>query len=173
MVNKVEADSPNRCQGVSRNGQCYNEKENNSDFCRYCSPPDNTDHTRNYRLTKFRAKLEHHIESPNIKGLREEVGILRLLVEETVNKCDSEADLLLKSQVISDLVMKLEKLVTSCHKLEYSLGDLLSKTTLQSYALKIINLVDRNFGDHPNLHNFINDMQNILGEEDEIDQPHS
>jgi len=96
---------------------------------------------RNYQLTQFRAKLERHSTSDNIKGLRDEIGILRMTLETRLNQCNDEMDLLLHSGPISDLVLKIDRLVNSCHKLEGSMGQLLDKTAIIQFANVVIEII--------------------------------
>ena len=57
-----------------------------------------------------------------------------MILEEVLNKCKDSKDLILKSSVISDLVVKVEKLVSSCHKMEGSMGQLLDKSAILQFA---------------------------------------
>jgi hypothetical protein len=95
----------------------------------------------NYRLAKFQARLERQTSSPHIKNLRDEIGIMRMVMEETLNRCQSDFDLLTNSQKISDLAMKITAVVEKCHRLEGSMGQLLDKTTVLRIANQFINII--------------------------------
>ena len=101
----------------------------------------------NYQLTKWQAKLQRQRDSAGIKNLRDEIGILRMILEETLNQCGSEKDLILYSARISDLVSKVEKLVASCHKLEGSMGNLLDKGKILNFATQVVNIIGEVFDD--------------------------
>lgn len=97
---KVEPDDPNRCQSTSTQyGQCMNKAIEGSDFC-ICHGGAaainrrNKEAMRNYSLTKWQAKLDQHRDAPNIKSLRDEVAILRMLMQERLEKCSTELDLI-------------------------------------------------------------------------------
>jgi hypothetical protein len=96
---------------------------------------------RNYNLTRWNAQLQRHASSPGIKSLRDEVGILRMMMEERLNMCRDNMDLILHSGPIADMVMKIERLVVSCHKLEGSLGQLLDKTAVLQFASQVIDVI--------------------------------
>ncbi len=96
---------------------------------------------KNYQLTNFRARLERHSGSSNIKSLRDEIGILRMMLETRLEKCQDDMDLMLQSGPIADLVLKIDKLVTSCHKLEGSMGELLDKTAIIQFANVVTALI--------------------------------
>lgn len=104
---------------------------------------------RNYQLDMWHAKLQRHSGSASIKSLRDEVGILRMVLETRLNQCKDDMDLMLHSAPIADLVMKIDKVVSSCHKLEGSLGELLDKTAILQFANEMITLISDILRDHP------------------------
>ncbi len=160
---RCELDSPNRCQNVSdAKGQCVYEAVDGGTNClshggnKQLEAQRNKS-MRNYRLTQWQAKLQSKSESSGIKGLREEIGILRIIMEERLNMCKDETDLMLHSAQISDLAMKLERLVTSCHKLEGSMGQLLDKAALLQFAALVIEIIGTELEGQDNLMNTIAD----------------
>ena len=145
-IQRVDADSPDRCQAVTGQGQCLNKAVSGGTHCIVHGgnkqlQSQKAQGVRNYRLTKWRAKLEQQATSPSIKSLRDEIGILRILMEERLEKCQDENELLMQSGPISDLVLKIDKVVTSCHKLEGSMGQLLDKAALIQFASRIIEVI--------------------------------
>ena len=62
-------------------------------------------------------------------------------MEERLNKCSDATDLILQSGPISDLVMKIEKVVASCHKLEGQMGTLLDKQAILQFAQAVISII--------------------------------
>ncbi len=142
---------PNRCQAVNVQGQCRNlgiELLNGGYTANCLAHGGNKQRDsqkalslRNYRVDKWRAKLQRLGNTPDIKNLRDEIGILRLLMEERLNKCADATDLILQSGPISDLVMKIEKVVASCHKLEGSMGMLLDKQAILQFAQTVIGII--------------------------------
>jgi len=144
---KVAEDDPNRCQGIMRKGgdQCMYRAEPGTKFCpKHKGMSDTTEKRkklRNYQLTRFRAQIERKADSSEIKSLREEIGITRQVLESIINLCESEADLVIQSNRISELVSRVDRLVTSCHKLEKSTGQLLDKTALIQFAGYVIEII--------------------------------
>ena len=115
-------DDPRRCQGITPNGQCINKSvENGSNCLVHGGNKQEERHERqglnNYRLTKYQAQLKRFSQSPGIKSLRDEVGILRMILEEKLNQINDNVELVMSSSIISDLVIKINTLVVSCHKL--------------------------------------------------------
>ena len=148
---RCEPDDPNRCQASGKEGQCpykAEEKPDGMGFFQHC-PRHNASRKRefedkrmrNYRLGKFQAWMEEFADNDQVKSLREEVGITRMLLEEVVNGCNTPVDFVMSSNRVSDLVMKIEKLVSSCHRLEQSTGMLLDKAAIQRLADAIVTIV--------------------------------
>lgn len=143
----IEYDAdPERCQAVNVQGQCTWKAMKDSTFCA-CHGGNKAQATaekqrlNNYRLTKFHDKIQRFGSSDGIKSLRDEIGILRTIMEERLEKCETESDLILQSHAICDLVMKIEKVVASCHKLEGSMGQLLDKAAILQFASEVITVV--------------------------------
>lgn len=137
---------PDRCAGIAAGEQCPMFAVKGGTQCMLHGgnkqlASQEAKSLRNYQLTKFRAQLERHATSDNIKGLRDEIGILRMMLETRLNKCNDEMDLLLHSGPISDMVLKIDRLVNSCHKLEGSMGQLLDKTAILQFANVVIDII--------------------------------
>jgi hypothetical protein len=151
-IKRCEADSPNRCQALGAQGsQCLNEAMRLSDgtFAKNCSFHGGVDeenkkstHRQNmYRLAKFGERVKDFASHNQVKGLRDEIGILRMVLEERLNRCQDNDELILSSNVIGDLVLKIERLVTSCHKLEASMGQLLDRQQIIQFAEAVVKVV--------------------------------
>lgn len=154
MAHNIEgmdsADDPNRCQTMTSKGQCPNMAlKTEKGYTKNCNvhggvkqeKKEIKDDAMNYRLSKYQGRLQRHAGSAKIKSLREEIGLLRMLLEERINRCTSDTDLLLQSQAISDLVLKIEKVVASCHRLEGSLGQTLDKQAILQFASEVITII--------------------------------
>ena len=151
-IKRAEPDSPHRCQAMeARGGQCMNQAMLISEgkYAKYCSIHGGTSEIRSeekkssnmYRLAKYGSRIGEFASHTQVKGLRDEIGILRMLLEERLNKCQDNDELLLSSNVLSDLVMKIQSVVSSCHKLEASMGQLLDKQQLIQFAESIITVI--------------------------------
>lgn len=142
---------PNRCQGNDIHGQCMFMAKHGFKYCAKHNAAGAAavirKEIRNYRLTQWQARMEEFADNDKVKSLREEIGILRILLEENFNKCQSAMDIVLYSGKISDLVLKIEKLVVSCHRLEQSTGLLLDKSAIINLANNIILIIANNVKD--------------------------
>jgi len=102
---------------------------------------------RNYRLTKWKNRVGEFAENDGLKSLREEIGILRVIMEEMLNQCTSSTDLLLYSTRMADLVMKIERVVVSCDKMENKMGLLLSKDSVLQLAGEYVTIISKHIDD--------------------------
>lgn len=147
---KVSEDSPDRCQAVAGgSGQCNNVKVPGCEVCiihgGWHQQQENLENEkRNYRLTRFRARVNQFADHAQVKSLREEVGIARLQLEELMNTCKDSTDLLMYSERIAKLVAQIQGLVLSCQRLEEKSGNLLDKTQLFVICEGIVKII----GDH-------------------------
>ena len=136
-----------RCEATIKNGQCPHLKQNGSNFCVFHGANNSVQNTngeavRNYRLARWQRRVGELADSAGINSLREEVGILRMILEETLNQCNDSMDLLLYSQKMSSLVMNIEKLVVSCDRLENRMGLLLDKASVLQLAQTYVQIIN-------------------------------
>ncbi len=136
----------NRCQAVNKNGQCMNVAVPKGSNCmvhggnKQIEAAERTS-LENYQLTKFKIQTERLKNSDGIKSLRDEIAILRVVLETRLNGLESDTDLMLYSGPISDIILKIEKLVTSCHKLEGSMGMHLDKSAIIQFAGSVVQII--------------------------------
>lgn len=146
MTKISEPDDPNRCQGVCAAGQCPYKAVPGGTHCMRCGGNKQLDKIEKdsadmYRVDMFKAKIAQMKNSGEVKSLVNEVAILRMVLEEQLRGCESTTDLLLHANRISDLVVKIDKLVVSCHKLEKNLGQHLDKGALIQFAGEVVTLI--------------------------------
>lgn len=159
---RVEEDDPDRCQAVTPRGQCRIKAIENNRFCPVHAAgavsKAEKEAARNYRLNQWQARVGEFADNDKVKSLREEVGVLRILLEETMNRCKDPGELILYSNKLSDLVMKIDKVVTSCHRLEAQTGMLLDKQAALHVASVIVNVVSRHVSDDQVLDEISNEI---------------
>lgn len=146
---RCEPGDPNRCQCVTGQGQCRNLALDGSKFCAAHGGNKALEalekkNLSGYRLMKYQNRLQEFADSDKIKSLRDEIGILRILIEEKFNYCcKTETDLILQSGPLSDLVMKVEKLVSSCDRIESKLGLMMDKTQVMQLATEVVEIISQ------------------------------
>ena len=125
-VKLVEGEFGTRCLAHGGNKQVESEKLSS---------------LRNYRLTRWQGLLERHANSPQLKSLRDEVGLARMLLETRLNQIEDTQGLLLQSHTIGDLIGRIERLVVSCQKVEVMTGQMLDKQDVAEFGSRIIAII--------------------------------
>jgi len=152
---------PCRCKFSYPHEQCWHEAEAGSEFCLAHGGKSkaNAEETRLYHLAELdnRRRLAELSGHEQIKSLREEIGLTRMLIEKQINAAKDDVELLATSGSINNLILTLGKLVKSCHELEQSFGELLSKQAVLRLAQKMCEVV-------------IEELQGIEGYEEIIDR---
>lgn len=141
---------PDRCQGIIQNGvnagQCQYKAVPG---CKYClmhgggtqAANNKKAALKNYQLTQYAARVGDLANSTGIKDLREEIGILRLTLENLINLCDNANKLLLYTDKITNLTDKINKLVVSCQNIEEKNNNLLDRKVVIVIADSIVTLI--------------------------------
>ena len=143
---------PDRCQGTTANGQCMFFAVEGGDRCIMHGgnkqlQSQEIKSKSNYDLTIWQARVERMKANPDIKSLRDEIAIARMLLEERFKVIKTNTDLILQTGAISDLVSKIERLVLSCHKLEASMGQHLDKSALMQFAGELCSIIGEEIDD--------------------------
>lgn len=149
-----------KCSGVTTRGLCQQpavRDPEDGEYMTYCDEHGGPAElrskrmkaTNNYRLVQWNSRLARLNKSPEVKSLRDEISILRMLLEEKLNQCKDPLQLVLHTNSISKLILEIEKVVASCHKLETSSNQLISKASMIELSGKIIHIVASQMEDHP------------------------
>ena len=173
---RVADDSPMRCQGViPSKGQCNNAKVEGSEFClahggRNARDKLVAERKRIYNVELFQQKLNEMEDHSGLKTLHSEIAVLRMILESTLNQCTDNTKLILKSQVISQLVVNIEKLVTSATKLDKQLGSMLDANQAIEWVNNIAEIMGRHIEDGEIINTIVAEMiesyNKIKGEAD-------
>jgi hypothetical protein len=114
---------------------------------------------RLYRLTEaqYRTRLAQLSEHEQVKTLREEIALTRMLIEKRFNLIKTDADLLAAYGPINSLLLTVEKLVKSANAIEQNLGVLLGKPALLRLSQTLCEII-------------IDELQGTPGFEEKIDK---
>lgn len=132
-----------QCDYTSKYAQCKQEAIEGARFCAQHSRDPQAGLARQYMLTKakYRERYSDFADHNEIRSLRDEIAIVRSIMEARMNLIDSDSDLLASCGQIASLAITIERLVKSCHQLESQLGSLLSKPVLLSIASTIVQIL--------------------------------
>lgn len=136
---------PDRCKGASVDGQCENRAEHGSEYCLAHGGKSTAlaESKRSYLLVDVqrRVRLAQLAEHDEIKSLREEIALARLLVEKRLNACKTDDELISAAGPINTMLLTLERLVKSAHTIEQNLGTLLAKTAVLKLGQSMCQIV--------------------------------
>ena len=94
-----------------------------------------------YRLQVWQYRVSEFSESEQITTLRGEIGILRLLIEQILNRCQDHNELMMYSHKISDLIMKVERTVKTCNQMETNMGMFLDRSKAMMFAHEAVQII--------------------------------
>lgn len=143
-----------RCQHVGPKFQCNMKRVGSEDYCIYHGGQGSLRKEaetglNNLRITIFNSRrISELTQSDKVFSLFDEIAILRMMLEETLNLCTSPTNLLIQTNNISELIIKIERLVSSCQKMEHITGQYLSQAQLSEFATKLIGIISEICPDH-------------------------
>lgn len=151
----VEADDPRRCQeNASNSRQCPIQAIEGSLYCRAhqrrehgCPNGARNALIRRYRLSSAWARTEDLAGMADYKDLKEEIIILRVMMEEIMNTVTGPFDMMVQSPRIIELVQNIARTVNMSHKLEMSMGNLLDRASIMTIADNVIRILAENVKD--------------------------
>lgn len=172
-IERCAPEDPTRCQaGDPRHGQCINRglKLPDGSYGKYCKihggnrafDAMNKATSRTYLVERFKSELDEKRRDPNIKNLRDDIAVIRLLLETKLKSCENEKDLLLHSGPIMEMSDRVQKAVTACHKLELSMGQYLDKQDVLTFAANMIEAVSTHVKDPEILKAITADLQSAI-----------
>ena len=137
---------PQRCQGVTKNGQCTQLSLDGEDFCKRHARKSSADiekaRLRHYLLSNpmLQAKMERQAGIEEVRSLREEIHLARVMVETRLDLIEEgdKGDMLSAFSSINTYLQTIEKLTASAYKMELSLGNLLTKASVFTLGQDIV-----------------------------------
>lgn len=148
MERVTDLADPNRCQGPSVDGQCRNKAQYGSKFCiKHGGGNSNLqeiEDQRGFLLAKADdkirlAQLSDGLEP--VKELRDVIALQHILIERRYNVIKDDNDLLQACGPLSQMIVSMEKLISSAHKIEQNLGELLSRNAVLALARAMCQIV--------------------------------
>lgn len=139
-------DDPDRCQSATSRGQCMLKRVPGSQYCyahggAIAIKAQERRDLKNYKLTRYHVAVAEKSGSSGLKDLSEEVGILRVIMEERLNSIESTNDLLINTASIMQLATGIQKLVDSLHKIDKELNNLIDREQLLIIAEGIVQVI--------------------------------
>ncbi len=156
---------PNRCQAVQSKGQCNNLSIEGSKFCEIHAKVSGAEihekRLRHYLLSnpELQARLNRQAAVEEVRSLREEIHLARMMVETRLDLIEDNdrGDMLAAFSNVNTYLQTIEKLVSSCHRMEVSLGNLLSKASVFTLGQEIVSAL-------------VDELQHVDGYEEIVDR---
>jgi len=133
-----------RCVYTSpKRGQCPLDAVEELEYCPlHCKDPEAPERAQyNLATYKYRNRYNAHLDSDVLRSLRDEVALARMALEARLNLITNDAEFIAACGQLNTLFLTIEKLVGTCHRLETSLGSLLSKPTLLRIVQQIVDIL--------------------------------
>lgn len=137
---------PNRCQKSGIGGQCPYLAKPGTDACQRHSGPAEMlaaqAAANMYRFEQYQQRVTEFAGHDQLKNLRGEIGILRMVLENIINQCGGDMTTLIAfSGKISDMLIKIRTLVMSCQKLDIQLGVMLDRDKVMLIGQRIVEIL--------------------------------
>lgn len=171
---KATNDPDKKCRNTTAHGACYYEKVEGSDYCAMhggmaAERKTRKDGMYQFKKTQYLQKLADDRFPVFSKGkgkydLSEELGILRICLEETLNKCNSEQDLNRFNQKISKTIAQIQSIIESSLKLDQKLGSLVTKTEMTDIAQQLIEHIQSHVQDPNIIKAIVSDFERSLND---------
>lgn len=144
---------PERCQAGGNHGQCPYKGVILPDGTRakYCPrhggnkviAKSEREETRLYLAAQWREKIGDQADHPKFKSLREEVGILRMMLDNKLEQIKDNVQLMLQSQSVSALIQQIRDTLKVCQHIELSSGQMLDKNQALQLVTEIADIVSK------------------------------
>ena len=122
MERVTDMADPRRCKASVGTGQCMTAALEGSDYCQVHAgsyrPP--VKGLRQYLLAQAqdRARLAALSEHDDIKSLRDEIALTRMMIERLWNSAQSDVERMALFGRVNSHILTLEKLVKTCNQIE-------------------------------------------------------
>lgn len=149
---RCDLNDPNRCKADASEGQCTFLAVPGEEYCSIHCRSQNLDIEKknlyDFQLTQVGHRIKEFKNHPDSKKLTTELGLIRLLLEQTVNQCEKSYDLVVKVPEIMALVEKIRIVQQANIGIEQKLGDLLSIEQVTEISQLLYDVVTKHIKKH-------------------------
>lgn len=152
-----------RCHHSGPRGQCPYQAIDSSHYCEKHTNEERR--IMNYRIDdpELRERLSHH-GALSIETVRDEVALMRALMEERINLAKTPAEKIAAFNVVTPAINALDKLVNSIQKLELNASLSLEKGAARKLAEDIGKILIEELRDVPDRDNIIDRVSRRIAE---------
>lgn len=162
------ADSTNpRCQANGNHGQCPFEVVPGTTNCpRHGGSIAARGNERNalgtYVFEKFQHLFEPHAKENQLRNLTGEIAIMRGLLERTIERCESEVELMSYAPSIVTMVDKITGTVKTLDVIQTKLGNYLTRPQAMEFVREIAAIISEHIDDPEVIATIADQMQSKL-----------
>jgi hypothetical protein len=145
MQTVTDLADPRRCKAGTATGQCLAVAADGSD---YCVAHHGVDRGQGRRMRKYllataedQGLLAKYADDDELKSLREEIGLTRVMIQNTMAGALSEVEKINAYAKVNGYLLTLEKLMKTCHTLDQSMGNLIGKPALRRLGRELAQVV--------------------------------
>lgn len=140
------------CDGITKHGHCTHKRLAPSRFCSMhggalTMKKLEKERMREYKVNQYMKRYAEFADSPQIRSLREEIGITRMSLEAIMEQVDSASKLLVYHPQILQTLMVVQKLVEAAQKLDEKNNLLLDRKILMTVVDGIIQRITNHVKD--------------------------
>lgn len=159
-------DDPRRCRANTAVGQCGFKSIPGSQNCPLHSvltiQREEKATLYNIKRTEVLHRLAHFSDHPDASKLTTELGVLRLTLEELLNRCTDNYEFVAQSSSISQLISQIQSVLVVNTKIQKDLGELLNLQQVLTLAQGLYNIITAYVDDVQVLEFIARDFESFL-----------
>jgi hypothetical protein len=148
------------CQGIDARGEmCKYKPVAGGVYCVYhggrgqlAALSERQQSIYDFQKTQYLRQVEQKINAiernPRSQSMRDEIGILRVMLQEILDSCTDEALLVLRAGEITNLTVSIEKLMKTSFTMDKEMKELMTKDDAKALAQKLLNVLIDNIQEY-------------------------
>ena len=116
---------------------------------------------RAYHLNQWRTSIADNSNDPEIKNLRDEVGILRMTLNAVLNRCKDNHDLLMMSGQVQSLVNSLQVLMKTVHTIDKDEQSYITEEQLAAWMSQVFDILTEEIQDEELIGNIVMKLSEV------------
>ena len=171
---KATKDQEKQCQSLANGNPCYYEKVEGSDYCAMHGGQTAVREKQKQEMYDLRKskwlkqiaddKLNEFSRGKNKFSLAEELGILRIVLQEILGTCTDSTQLMRHNQKISSTIAQTERIILSSLKLDQKLGQLVSKDEMITIAQALVGCIQIEIQDANKIKSIVERFEKVLND---------
>jgi hypothetical protein len=147
MTRVRDLDDPNRCTYMKPGeGQCMMRAVEGGTRCKVHGggrqlQVQKKEQLRAYAKNRWSAAIRENANDSEIKSLREELGIARIMLDQLLNRCKDSHDLLMMSTPIDNMLKTINLIQKTSHSIEKDLDNMIGPDSLMKFGDELFNVI--------------------------------